>query len=251
MDGRDYSRVVLAEDETERAQEMMTILAQMGEYDVTITKWRAEIDNLLQTTNAGWLILDLNLEDGNSAEIVPMLRAKYGQDLIIFVLSGFYDTYPEHQLLSKGADYYFKKPYSARSLLQQMAIIRDRLEGWSSKQVDNLKLSIGEGVIDVDAGTYRVGGKEIFIHHTQRKLLEALAQARDDEGWKWVDRPRLIMHMYGEDLDVDISSLSDKLRHTRLRLKRTLGEDIIDVHRGGKGRQPSCKLKDEVKVLEE
>ncbi len=250
MTGRDYSRVVLAEDNTERAQEMMTFLAGVGEYDVKITKWRAQVDNYLETTNAGWLILDLELEDGNSSEIVPLLREKYGKDLIILVLSGYYETYTEQSLLAMGADYYFKKPYSSNALLQQMAVIRDRIEGWETQTTSGIILKTSKGTIDVERGIYKEGGKEVSIPYTQIKLLEVLAKARDEKGWKYVDRPRLNLLIYGEEV-IDSTTLADKLRLIRFRLRKTIGEEIIDVHRGGPSKHPSFKLKDEVKIYEE
>ena len=45
------------------------------------------------------LILDLNLEDGNSAEIVPVLKKTYGSKVFILILSGYFEDYPEYDLI--------------------------------------------------------------------------------------------------------------------------------------------------------
>ncbi len=80
---RDYDRVLLAEDDRDRAMEMMALLQDMGGYDVRITKRKRDIMRLIKETDAGWLILDLNLEDENSADLVPVIREIYGKSVLI------------------------------------------------------------------------------------------------------------------------------------------------------------------------
>jgi DNA-binding response OmpR family regulator len=124
MSLRDYRRIVLAEDEPERALEMSHVLEALGNYEVRTTKYKREVLDLVDHTSAGWLILDLNLEDGNSADLVPLIREEYGEEVIIIVLSGYFEDYPEYSLLSKGVDLYLRKPYSPKAMLMQMESLR-------------------------------------------------------------------------------------------------------------------------------
>ncbi|MDT8272789.1 MAG: response regulator, partial [Desulfomonilia bacterium] len=77
MSLRDYRRIVLAEDEPQRALEMSQVLESLGNYEVRTTKYKREVLDLVDQMSAGWLILDLNLEDGNSADLVPRIREEY------------------------------------------------------------------------------------------------------------------------------------------------------------------------------
>ena len=250
MAQRDYERVVLAEDDQERASEMMKILTVIGGFDVSITKWRAEVVNLVSTTNSGWLILDLNLEDGNAAEIVPLLREKYGEDLIIIILSGYYEDYPEWDLLSGGADLYLRKPYRPKAMLQQMETLRVRLEGRPLKQSTNLKLKIREGVLDLEQAIFKKGDIEISVPHVQIKLIKLLASARDDSGWKFIDRPEIIMHVWGEDFEVDPITTTERLRKLRNRIRKTLGTKITESVQSGTKRLPKYRLVSEIEIVE-
>jgi DNA-binding response OmpR family regulator len=248
---RDYERVVLAEDDQERASEMMKILNVIGGFDVSITKWRAEVVNLVSITKAGWLILDLNLEDGNSAEIVPLLREQFGKDLIIIVLSGFFEEYPEWDLLSGGADLYLRKPYRPKAMLRQMETLRARLEEQPMKKSTNIKLKIGDGVLDLDRAVFIRGSTEIIVPHVQIKLIQLLAAARDGGGWKYVDRPEIIMHVWGEDFEVDPITTTERLRKLRNRIRITLSAKITESVQTGTKRLPKYRLASEIKVIED
>jgi two-component system alkaline phosphatase synthesis response regulator PhoP len=248
---RDYDRVVIAEDELDRAQEMMQLLETIGGYQVWTTKWKAEVMSLLAETNAGWLILDLNLEDGNSAEIVPIIRKTYKKDVFILVLSGYFEDFPEYELLSGGADLYLRKPYRPKALLQQMESLRARMEGRELRQDEGIKLRFEGGILDVDRGIYRKKNKEIAIPAGQAKLIKLLASARDKDGWQYVDRPDVIMYLWGEDFDIDPVTTTERLRKVRARLRSTLGKEIIDIKSEGTGRLPSYKLSSEIEWVEE
>lgn len=245
---RDYGRVVLAEDDQERATEMMEMLQIIGSFDVSITKWRAQVDSLLSTSNAGWLILDLNLEDGNSAEIVPLLREKYGKELIIIILSGYYEDNPEWDLLSSGADLYLRKPYGPKAMLQQMELLRERMEGKVIDKSSHTKLKLGDGIFDLDRAIYKTGNKEVAIPHVQCKLIKYLASSRDDDGWRYVPRSKIIMHVWGEDFEIDPTTTTERLRKLRNRLRKTLGVEIIESHPGHR-KQPQYKLISDIKVV--
>jgi len=249
---RDYDRVVIAEDEVDRGAEMMRLLEGAGDYQVWATRWKAEIESLLSETNAGWLILDLNLEDGNSAELVPILRKRYGRELLILVLSGYFEDYPEYDLLSTGADFYLRKPYRPKALLQQMETLRARMEGRELVRAGNVRLRIAGGVLDVEQGIFRKGREEITIPGIQTKLIQLLASARGRGGWQYVDRPQVIMHMWGEDFDLDPVATTERIKKVRARLRKTLGVEIVDVKTEGMGRRrASYKLTSDVKLIEE
>lgn len=246
-----YDRIILAEDDMARAREMREILEQIGTYDVRGTKLKSEVMNLLEETTAGWLILDLNLEDGNASDLVPLIREKYGNKVFIIILSGYFEDYPEHDLLSRGADLYLRKPYRPKALLMQMETLRARMEGVELKHESGVKLKIGNGVLDMEKGIYKAGNRETTITSTQSKLIEILASARDEDGWSYVNRAQVVTYVWGEDLDADPMAYGQRLRKMRHVLGKNLGVDILEVLRGGRRGGPNYRLSSEVIFLEE
>jgi DNA-binding response OmpR family regulator len=231
--------------------EMMRILTSIGSYEVSRTKWKEEIRELLSETNAGWLILDLNLEDGNSADLVPVLRKQYGSELFILILSGYFEDYPEYDLLAGGADLYLRKPYRPMALLQQMGTLRGRMEGKELKREACRKLKIGDGILDPEQGIFRKGKTEVRIPKAHAKLIEVLASARDEDGWQYVERRELITHLWGEAFEKNPQAASDRLRTLRYRVKDRLGVDVIDIRLSSNYGSPSYRLSSDVELVEE
>lgn len=251
MSLRDYRRIVLAEDEPQRAQEMSQVLEALGNYEVRTTKFKREVLDLVEQTSAGWLILDLNLEDGNSGELVPLVREKYGGDVIVIVLSGYFEDYPEHSLLSEGVDLYLRKPYSPKAMLMQMESLRVRIEGGGGAKPAHVKLRIGDGVYDVDSRTYRCGKKEMRIPKLPSKMIAILASARDENEWDFVKRGQIAIYLWGENATSDPNYFTNSTRRVRFEMKQIFGEDIIEASGKDRWLVPAYKLSSAVEIVEE
>lgn len=251
MSIRDYRRIVLAEDEPQRALEMSRVLESLGNYEVRTTKYKREVLDLVDQTCAGWLILDLNLKDGNSADLVPLIREKYGEEVIIIVLSGYFEDYPEHSLLSEGVDLYLRKPYSPKAMLMQMESLKARIEGGGVRKQAGLKLKIGEGIYDMDTRTYRVGKKEVRVAKTPSKMIAVLASARNEDGWAFMERGQIAIYLWGEDAASDPNYFTSNTRRLRYELKQLFGDDIIESTGQGRWLVPLYKLSSEVEMVEE
>ena len=250
MTSRDYKRVVIAEDELDRARGMSEILEMIGGYDVWITRRKSDVRGLLAETMAGWLILDLNLEDGNSAELVPVLRKEYGREVFILVLSGYFEDYPEYDLLAGGADFYLRKPYGPKALLQQMETLMARMEGRELRKEESIKLKVAGGILDLDRGVYVKGREEISIPAAHTKLIKLLASARDEHGWTYLDRSTVIMHMWGVDFEKDPYSAVERMRKLRTRMRAMLGFEMSEVKVEGTRHLPRYRLSDSVVLVE-
>ena len=249
MAGRDYGRVIVAEDDFDRAREISELLEMIGGYEVWVTKRMMDIRGLLDETNSGWLILDLNLEDGNSTEIVPMLRSRYGTEIFILILSGYFEDYPEYDLLAEGADFYLRKPYEPKALLQQMETLRARMEGKELRKDEGIKLEFNGGTLDLDRGLYVKGKDEITVPGIQLKLVKLLATARDEYGWAYVDRGEAIMYLWGEDFERDPTATTERLRKVRTRLRNSLDFEMTEVKMEGARHNPSYRLVEDVKLV--
>lgn len=237
MAERDSNRVVLAEDDVARASEWRDLLERIGGYQVWVTKRQAGIVKLLEDTNARFLVQDLELEDGNSADLIPELRQRFGKEIFILVLSGYFEDYPEYDLLAKGADAYFRKPYAPKSLLRQMDAFRSRLEGKELGEPTVRHLRVRGGIIDLQRRTYSAGRDEVALGETQAKMLECLGSAKDGYGWRWVDLGEIIKHAWGDYDKVSMEMASGRLRKARMRLRNALGFEIIESYGGARATQ--------------
>ncbi len=246
---REKRRVVLAEDDADRAREMGGILETVGAYEVWITKRRGAVEGLLEQTNALWVILDLNLEDGNAADIVPDLRRRFKKDILIIVLSGFYEEYKEFDLLAKGVDLYLRKPYEPKALLAQMAVLLARLEGKELQETSGLKLAFGGGILDVDRGVYKKGDDRVKVPRVQMQMIRRLASARDDDGWQFVERGELVVELWADDFAEDPEAAVERVRKLRTRMRETLGMEITETRVDYARHLPSIRLSSEVKVV--
>jgi len=231
MSERNYGRVVLAEDEPDRALEMMNLLERIGSFDVRTTRRKRDILKLLKDSQAGWLLLDLNLEDGNSADLVPDIREIYGNDVFIIVLSGYFEDYPEYELLAMGVDLYLRKPYSAKAMLMQMEKLKERVEGKELKRSIGLKVRIGKGILNLETGTYKVGKKELDAPTRSLDMIRILASSYSNKGWGFVSKINLIGNIWGEEYDTDPELLAQRLRRIRSDTKRFFGLDVIEGDR--------------------
>lgn len=248
MRERNYSRVVLAEDEPERALEMMNLLEKVGSFDVRTTRRKRDILGLLEETQAGWLLLDLNLEDGNSADLVPDIRNSYGGDVFIIVLSGYFEDYPEYELLARGVDLYLRKPYSARAMLMQMEKLKERVEGRAVIPHPVRRLKVGKGIVDLERGTYSKGKKTVEVPARPLDLIRILSSSFDEGGWEYVNKIGIIGNIWGEEYGTDPELLGQRLRRIRSDAKRFFGMDIIEGDR--KYSSSALRLSREVELLD-
>lgn len=232
---RDFNRLVLAEDDRELAHGMREVLETVGGYVVWVTWLRTDVIRLLDKTQAAWLILDLELEDGYGGNLVTDIRRLWGNEVYVIVLSGYFDRYPEHELLGKGADNFLRKPYAPKSLISQIVRARARFEGKELRACEGVMLQVGDGILDLNKGVYKTkkSKEEIFLSDSQLKLVRILAAARDDGGWSLVDRGTLMLNLWAEEHADDPYTYSNRLRQLKTRTKSLFGLDPIEVYKGG------------------
>jgi DNA-binding response OmpR family regulator len=128
---RDNNRIILAENEKDILIPLKTIFELNG-YEVIITDKVKDLLPLVQSTNAKWMILDVELTDGTSITEITNLKNK-NEDLIIFVLTGYYERYKELEILNSGADIMLRRPYTPEAILFQLQKIRNHIEGNKEK----------------------------------------------------------------------------------------------------------------------
>lgn len=226
---RDLTRVVLAEDDRKRADECRRILESVGGYTVWVTGRMNDVINLLKKSGAAWLILDLELEDGNSVEIMPTIRERFGGEVFILVLTGHWDRQQENVILNRGANLMIRKPYNPTALVSQMSQMRDLREGRNRCATDETVLKIGKSArLDLQTGICTVctpdGDEEIRLTGIHTRLLRYMASMRDPVRHVWVpvERNTLLGNVWGGEALFDVERSGNNLRKNIQRLRALL-----------------------------
>jgi DNA-binding winged helix-turn-helix (wHTH) protein len=97
---------------------------------------------------------------------------------------------------------------------------------------------------------YTKGRSEVTIPEMQMKLIKRLVAARDEQGWQYVERGELVVHVWGKDYDKDPLVSVERVRKVRTRLRDTLGVEMIESRWEGTRHIPKFRLSGEVKLVE-
>lgn len=226
---RNKSRVVLAEDDRLLASSLAGFLTTGCGFEVAVTHRKAEVLDLLEQTQAAWLILDLELEDGMSNDLVPEIRWRCGEALFLIVLTGFFHIYPESQLFPAGVDELLRKPYRPEDVYLRM----QRLDG-------------GGRALPGDSGrVLRIDGTQVNLHNgrviapdeqgllpdTCLRLLQCLAE-REGEGWQMVPQVDLLVRLWGQSITDAPSVYGERLRSLVHRVRLLVHPQLIETYRG-------------------
>ena len=129
---RDNNRIILAENEKDILIPLKTIFELNG-YEVIITDKVKDLLPLVQSTNAKWMILDVELTDGTSITEIPKIKNEI-EDIFIFLLIGDLNRQKELEFLNSGANIILRKPYLLPEIiLVQLQKNRNYFEGNNEK----------------------------------------------------------------------------------------------------------------------
>lgn len=231
---RNANHIVIAEDQWSITNKLQDFFERFLDKSVWTTDKVVGITSLVEKTNAGILIMDLELKDGDSANVIDELRRIYGGDLIIVVLTGKWKTHQESRLLRNGADVILRKPQTPQAIWQQVLNLIRR--GETSDDMKGLVLSIQERFeYDVERGAIIRDDEMTKLPRLARNLMAQLAYALDkgknqEDGW--VSRGELLMAGWGEVDNVNVTG--SNLRVQIFRLRELFPEGAIENHVKGR-----------------
>jgi len=218
---RDINRIILAEDDKGISIPLKTIL-ELNNYEVIITDKVKELLPLALSTNAKWMILDIELTDGTSDTEIPNLKNEI-EDLYICVLTGYYERYKELEILNGGANFMLRKPYTPEAILAQLQKIRDDIEG--NKVNTSIYLRKGEIFIDLQSGQLIKPGTVVSLPNNSKKLLYYLSKTRTKTSWKEIPTYELAKYIYEVFESNDMVVHQQNLRVLVHRTKKIIGDD--------------------------
>jgi len=218
---RDINRIILAEDDKGISMPLKTILELNG-YEVIITDKVKDLMPLALSTNAKWMILDIELTDGTSDTAIPNLKHEF-DDLYICVLTGYYERFKELEILNSGANFMLRKPYTPEAVLAQLQKIRNDIEG--NKVNTSVYLKKGETFIDLQTGQLITPELIVSLPSNAKKLLYYLSKTRMKNSWKEIPTYELAKFIYEVSEGSDMEIHQQNLRVLVHRTKKIIGDD--------------------------
>jgi DNA-binding response OmpR family regulator len=224
-------RVLIIEDDTDAAGIASTCLKVRwsdAEIDLAGTIYAARL--LLESNEYDVVLVDLNLPDGRSTELLNP-AAMIGNPAVL-VITASDDEISLFKSLEAGADDYISKPYSPIELQARVnAAIRkrDHFTSESTAQVEADLLDFGAGVkLDRQMKSLRVNNKHISLTPMEYNLLDKLA----NHIGRVVSMDELGLAVWDSTVP-EIGAIKAVIKRLRAKLELSFGSSqLIRTHRG-------------------
>lgn len=157
------------------------------------------------------VLLDLGLPDRDGLELIPLLR-KRGGDTVLLVVSAREATDEKVAALDLGADDYVTKPFDGEELLARLRVaLRHRARADAAPP----QLRTHGLDIDLDQRTVRRDGAEVHLTRKEHEVLALLAR----NAGRVVTHGRILAAAWGGDEDARIEYLRIVVRNLRQKLE--------------------------------
>jgi two-component system OmpR family response regulator len=210
-------RVLLVEDDVALAEAVASHLRGKG-FAVDPVASLASARAALPVAAWDAVLLDLHLPDGDGLSLIPLVRRK-SADILIVVLTARDQVSDRIRGLDAGADDYLVKPFDPDELLARLRAAERRKSGGASSRVQ-----LGSLEIDLAALALTQRGTPVVLTAKEWALLRVLASRLDR-----IHSKESLQHaLY--DFNEDIGS--NTLEVFIYNLRRKLGADCIQTIRG-------------------
>jgi two-component system OmpR family response regulator len=171
------------------------------------------------------VVLDLGLPRLDGLSVLRRWRAgQHAMPVLILTARGSWTEKVEG--LNAGADDYLAKPFAMAELVARLHALIRRANGHAQPEIASGPLRI-----DTAAQTVTLEGAPVRLTAMEYRLLECLAHHLGQP----VSKTQLTEHLYSQDFDRDSNTLEVIVG----RLRRKLGDEIIETVRGLGYRLPS------------
>lgn len=199
---------LLEDDETLGRGIAMALTGQ--EVSVACRPTLAQAREALAEEQFDLLILDINLPDGSSLDLLRQVRAEGDATPVILLTANDLEL-DEVTGLEAGADDYITKPFS-------LAVLRARVNTQLRRGAPNVSrtLSIGPFTFDFDRMDFRRDGTAVELSKTEQRLLRVLVENRGHA----VPRATLVDRVWTDGAEfVEENALSVTVKRLRSKLE--------------------------------
>ncbi len=174
------SRILLVDDNAELRSMLLKAMEKEGYKNVSAAGSCREAMTRLRLSGADFIILDINLPDGDGFSLMKEIRETEGYgDIPILFLSARDKDADRLFGLGLGADDYMVKPFLKKELMLRMyAILKRSHTHVRTEQEENRKLILGGKTIDLDAATVTSGSGVDNLTVKELRILETLLKSR-------------------------------------------------------------------------
>ena len=210
-------RVLVVEDEVELARQISGALEEVG-YTIDVAHDGEEGEFLGSTEPYDAVVLDLGLPKIDGLTVLDRWRAD-GLTMPVLILTARETWSEKVSGFDKGADDYVTKPFNLEELLARLRALIRRSAGLATPIID-----CGPVQLDTRSGKVTRNGMPITLTANELKVLTYMMHHRDQV----VSRTELTEHIYDQDFDRDSNTIEVFIG----RLRKKLGADVIQTHRG-------------------
>jgi two-component system OmpR family response regulator len=210
-------RVLLAEDDAALSQRLLPLLEQAG-YVVTHACDGAQAEALGQTEHYQAAVVDLGLPGLDGLSVIERWRAN-AVSFPVLVLTARSRWHDKLAGFDAGADDFLSKPFSPDELVLRLRALIRRSTGHASPQ-----LQCGPLQLDVNAGSFSLGGEPLLLSPQEFRLLSYFIH----HPGQVIGRERLGEQVFDHGFDPDSNALDVLLSRAR----RKLGNAMITTVRG-------------------
>lgn len=214
--------ILIVDDERDLREILIFNLTRAG--FETIEAASAEEAGELITAHQGieLILLDVMMGGKSGFEFAAIIRAK-GLKIPIIFLTALGEQSDLLKGFAVGGDDYIAKPFSVAEVIARVKAVLARSSVEAAK-----KITIGDIVIDAEAKSVAVSGRELQLTKTEYGLLYILAS----KGQKTFSREELLDKVWGSD--VFVAHRTVDVHITRLR-KKLEGSTVAITSRSGYG----------------
>lgn len=166
--GDHMTKILLSEDDRSIQTSLMEFLSKEG-FQVVVCDGEAESVKTLRSQSFSLCLIDITLSDGNGFGVFRTAKA-------IGVPAVFLTASPEEshavRALDAGAEDYVEKPFRPRELLSRIRNVLRRNAG------NTPRMSVGDLLIDTNAGTVEKSGRIIELSALEWRLLTVFLDNR-------------------------------------------------------------------------
>jgi DNA-binding response OmpR family regulator len=208
--------VLIVEDEKGLALEIDEFLSHEG-FTIEHARSKSTAGEKIFVNNYDFILLDLNLPDGDGFELLQMFKGLKDRDDAVIILTARGAVDDKVLGLEQGADDYLAKPFSLNELLARMHAITRR-----KHKLESNDIAVKEFRINIQNRTVHYNAERINLTKKEYEIFNYLVLNKN----RVISRTNLTEHVWGDVLEINSDSNFVDVHVKNLRKKLSQFEPI-------------------------
>ncbi|WP_295792489.1 response regulator transcription factor [Mucilaginibacter sp.] len=208
--------VLIVEDEKGLALEIDEFLSHEG-FTIEHARSKGIAGEKIFVNNYDFILLDLNLPDGDGFDLLQMLKGLKDRDDAVIILTARGAVDDRVLGLEQGADDYLAKPFSLNELLARMHAITRR-----KHKLESNDIAVKEFRINIQNRTVHYNTERINLTKKEYEIFNYLVLNKN----RVISRTNLTEHVWGDVLEINSDSNFVDVHVKNLRKKLSQFETI-------------------------